>query len=45
MNQTLQLLTFNILWLQGVSCGGCIMAALESGRSGWFEELSHSGSG
>jgi hypothetical protein len=30
---------FNVLWLQGASCGGCTMAALESGSSGWFEEL------
>jgi ferredoxin hydrogenase small subunit len=30
---------FNVLWLQGASCGGCTMAALESGASGWFAEL------
>ncbi|KIZ45014.1 MULTISPECIES: HupU protein [Rhodopseudomonas] len=30
---------FNVLWLQGGSCGGCTMAVLESGQSGWFEEL------
>lgn len=31
---------FNILWLQAGSCGGCTMAALERGASGWFRELS-----
>jgi NiFe hydrogenase small subunit HydA len=30
---------FNVLWLQGASCGGCTMSVLESGPSGWFEEL------
>ena len=30
---------FNVLWLQGASCGGCTMAVLESGQSGWFDEL------
>lgn len=30
---------FNLLWLQGGSCGGCTMAALEHGRSGWFADL------
>jgi len=39
MNQAFQSPTFNVLWLQGASCGGCTMAALESGQSGWFEEL------
>ena len=31
---------FNVLWLQAGSCGGCTMSALESGATGWFEELS-----
>lgn len=30
---------FNVLWLQGASCGGCTMAALEHGESGWFAAL------
>lgn len=30
---------FNALWLQGGSCGGCTMAALEHGASGWFAAL------
>jgi len=30
---------FNVLWLQAASCGGCTMSVLESGASGWFEEL------
>ena len=30
---------FNLLWLQAGSCGGCTMAAMESGQSGWFDEL------
>jgi hypothetical protein len=29
----------NILWLQGASCGSCTMSILESGASGWFDEL------
>jgi uptake hydrogenase small subunit len=29
----------NVLWLQGASCGGCTMSVLESGSSGWFDEL------
>ncbi|MDR3465143.1 MAG: HupU protein [Xanthobacteraceae bacterium] len=39
MNQISPSRTFNVLWLQGASCGGCTMAVLEAGRSGWFEEL------
>lgn len=30
---------FNVLWLQGGSCGGCTMAALDQGTSAWFDEL------
>ncbi len=30
---------FNLLWLQGASCGGCTMAALDRGQHGWFAEL------
>jgi uptake hydrogenase small subunit len=30
---------FNMLWLQAGSCGGCTMAALEHGASGWIAEL------
>ncbi|PWB94138.1 HupU protein [Methylosinus sporium] len=30
---------FTLLWLQAGSCGGCTMATLERGASGWFEEL------
>jgi NiFe hydrogenase small subunit HydA len=30
---------FNVLWLQGASCGGCTMAALEYGENGWFDAL------
>lgn len=30
---------FNVLWLQAGGCGGCTMAVLERGSSGWFEEL------
>ena len=30
---------FNVLWLQGASCGGCTMAALEHGQSGWVADL------
>jgi ferredoxin hydrogenase small subunit len=33
----------NVLWLQGASCGGCTMSVLESGSSGWFDELRQSG--
>jgi uptake hydrogenase small subunit len=29
----------NLLWLQAGSCGGCSMAVLEHGASGWFAEL------
>jgi ferredoxin hydrogenase small subunit len=29
----------NLLWLQAGSCGGCAMAALDNGASGWFAEL------
>ncbi|CCD88840.1 uptake hydrogenase accessory protein HupU [Bradyrhizobium sp. ORS 285] len=32
-----------MLWLQGASCGGCTMSILESGASGWFDELRQSG--
>ncbi|MGJ5179235.1 HupU protein [Bradyrhizobium oligotrophicum] len=32
-----------MLWLQGASCGGCTMSILESGDSGWFDELRQSG--
>jgi ferredoxin hydrogenase small subunit len=39
MQQAFQSPTFHVLWLQAASCGGCTMAALESGQSGWFEEL------
>jgi ferredoxin hydrogenase small subunit len=39
MQQAIQSPTFNALWLQGASCGGCTMAVLESGQSGWFDEL------
>lgn len=35
--------TTRMLWLQGASCGGCTMAVLESGASGWFDELRQSG--
>ncbi|UYO49956.1 HupU protein [Rhodopseudomonas sp. P1] len=35
--------SFDILWLQGASCGGCTMAALEGGHSGWFAELKRFG--
>lgn len=28
-----------VLWLQGGGCGGCTMAALDRGGSGWFAEL------
>jgi len=28
-----------MLWLQGSGCGGCTMAVLERGPSGWFDEL------
>ena len=28
-----------MLWLQGSGCGGCTMAVLERGSSGWFDEL------
>ncbi|PZA11245.1 HupU protein [Rhodopseudomonas palustris] len=34
---------FNVLWLQGGSCGGCTMAALDNGTSGWFAELARFG--
>jgi uptake hydrogenase small subunit len=34
---------FNVLWLQGASCGGCTMAALDHGHSGWFAELKRFG--
>jgi ferredoxin hydrogenase small subunit len=33
----------NLLWLQAGSCGGCTMAALEQGASGWFQELKNFG--
>src|SRR5271166_2253775 len=33
----------NLLWLQAGSCGGCSMAALEQGASGWFQELKNFG--
>src|SRR6266581_3857176 len=39
MNRVSQSPAFNVLWLQGASCGGCTMAVLESGQSGWFDEL------
>ncbi|MFN5452351.1 MAG: HupU protein, partial [Bradyrhizobium sp.] len=32
-----------MLWLQGASCGGCTMSILESGASGWFDQLRQSG--
>ncbi len=35
--------TIRMLWLQGASCGGCTMSILESGASGWFDELRQSG--
>ncbi len=35
--------TKRLLWLQGASCGGCTMSILESGASGWFDELRQSG--
>lgn len=35
--------SFDILWLQGASCGGCTMAALDGGHSGWFAELKRFG--
>jgi uptake hydrogenase small subunit len=35
--------SFNILWLQAGSCGGCTMAALEQGASGWFHALENIG--
>ena len=28
-----------MLWLQAGSCGGCTMAAIEHGETGWFGEL------
>ena len=34
---------FNLLWLQGASCGGCTMAALDRGPHGWFAELTSFG--
>lgn len=34
---------FNVLWLQGASCGGCTMAALEHGTNGWPAALELSG--
>jgi len=34
---------FNVLWLQGASCGGCTMAALDNGHSGWFADLARFG--
>jgi ferredoxin hydrogenase small subunit len=39
MQHAFQSPIFNVLWLQGASCGGCTMAVLESGQSGWFDEL------
>jgi ferredoxin hydrogenase small subunit len=30
---------FSMLWLQAGSCGGCTMAAIEHGETGWFGEL------
>lgn len=30
---------FNVLWLQGASCGGCTMAALDQGKNGWSAAL------
>ncbi|QDL99511.1 HupU protein [Rhodopseudomonas palustris] len=35
--------TFDVLWLQAASCGGCTMAALEAGHAGWFAELARFG--
>lgn len=35
--------TTRLLWLQGASCGGCTMSILESGPSGWFDELTQAG--
>lgn len=34
---------FTVLWLQAGSCGGCTMSVLDSGASGWFEELRNFG--
>jgi ferredoxin hydrogenase small subunit len=39
MHEAFQSPTFNVLWLQGGSCGGCTMSVLETGLSGWFDEL------
>ncbi len=30
---------FRMLWLQAAGCGGCSMASLAEGRSGWFAAL------